>query len=211
MRPVTCMITDRRRLARQGEDAILASIAAAAAAGVDLVQVRERDLGGAALLRLTRGAFASVRGTPTRVLVNDRVDVALAAAAHGVHLRGDSVPAARVRAIAPRGFLVGRSIHGAADAARAWRDGGVDLLVFGHVYRSPSKPGLEPAGIERLRQVVAATPIPVLALGGITAERFDEVAATGAAGFAAIGLFADAGSGAMREMLAAAQAAFDRR
>jgi thiamine-phosphate pyrophosphorylase len=201
------MITDRQRL---GEDGTIAAIAAAAAAGVDLVQVRERDLDGRALVSLTRRALAGVRGTRTRVLVNERVDVALAAGAHGVHLRGDSLPAARVRAIAPRGFLVGRSIHSASDAVRVWRDGGVDLLVFAPVYPTSSKPGLEPAGLDRLRQAVTASPLPVLALGGITVERFGDVAATGAAGFAAIGLFAATGA-AMPHLVGAARDAFTRR
>ena len=210
MFPVTCMITDRRQLPGTGEGAWLGSIAAAAAAGMDLVQIRERDLEGAALLRLTRAAIAGVRGTRTRVLVNDRLDVALAAGAHGVHLRGDSVPAARVRAVAPPGFLVGRSVHGVDDAVRAWRDGGVDLLVFGHVYETASKAGLAPAGTARLRQVVESTPIPVLALGGITADRFDDVASSGAAGFAAIRLFTGAGAVDMQDTLTAAQAVFGR-
>ena len=210
MRPVTCLITDRR-LQPDGEDGWLAAIGGAAAAGVDLVQVRERDLDGAALLRLTRGAVAAVRGTRTRVLVNDRVDVALAAGAHGVHLRGNSMPASRVRAVVPRGFVIGRAVHGTDDAKVAWRDGGVDLLVFGHVFATPSKPGLEPAGPEQLRRVVEATPLPVLALGGITPQRFGAVAGTGAAGFAAIGLFSGVAADTMADMLAAARAAFAPR
>ena len=210
MLPVTCMITDRRQLPGTDDGAWRASIAAAAVAGVDLVQIRERDLEGAALLRLTRDAVAGVRGTRTRVLVNDRLDVAIAGGAHGVHLRGDSVPASRVRAVAPPGFLVGRSVHGVDEAVRVWRDGGVDLLVFGHVYETASKRRLAPAGTARLRQVVESTPIPVLALGGITADRFDDIASSGAAGFAAIRLFAEAGSAGMQETLTAAQAAFGR-
>jgi thiamine-phosphate diphosphorylase len=209
--PVTCMITDRQRLPDRSEAALLASVATAAAAGVDLVQVRERDLDGGALLRLTRGAVAAVRGTSTRVLVNDRVDIALAAAAHGVHLRGDSMPAGRVRAIAPPGFLIGRSIHAVDEAVAAWRAGGVDFMVFGHVYATASKAGLEPAGHATLRQAVRATPVPVLALGGIAADRLGEVAGTGAAGVAAIGLFAGASSAAIRELLAAARDAFRRQ
>jgi thiamine-phosphate diphosphorylase len=205
---VTCMITDRHRLAGPGEDMWLASIAAAAAAGVDLVQVRERDLDGAVLLRLTRRAVACVRGTRTRVLVNDRVDVALAGGAHGVQLRGGSMPAARVRAIAPPGFLVGRSIHSEEEAVQTWRAGGADFGVFGHVFPTSSKAGREPAGRETLRRVVAATPLPVLALGGITADQFDDVAWSGAAGFAAIGLFAGVTDDALRQTLATARRAF---
>src|SRR5688572_7868800 len=93
VRPVACMITDRSRLGAGWEDALVARVAAAARDGVDLVQVRERDLDARVLTRVVERCVAAVARTRTRVLVNDRVDVALAAGAHGVHLRGDSMPA----------------------------------------------------------------------------------------------------------------------
>src|SRR5688572_33485132 len=100
------MITDRRRLAG-GEDALVQRVAAAAAAGVNLIQVRERDMAARDVSRLVARCVAAVRGTRTRILVNDRLDIALASGAHGVHLRGDSMPASRARALAPIGFLIG--------------------------------------------------------------------------------------------------------
>jgi thiamine-phosphate pyrophosphorylase len=112
------MVTDRQRLGADAEDLLVDRVAAAARAGVHLVQVRERDLEGAALMQLVERCVVAVRSTFARVIVNDRLDVALAAGAHGVHLRSDSMPAGRVRAVVPRGFLIGRSVHAAGEAAR---------------------------------------------------------------------------------------------
>ena len=190
-----CLVTDRRRLCPEA-DSLPAALACvveqarrAAAAGVDLIQIRERDLEAAALAALVAEVVAVTRGSVTRVVVNDRIDVALAAGADGVHLRGDSVPveAARRLLAAPR--LVGRSVHGIEEARSA---SGADYLIAGTVFSSASKPGAaELLGLDGLRAIVRATPIPVLAIGGITADRIADVLATGAAGIAAIGLFID--------------------
>ena len=192
MRPIVCLISDRHRDEDQEAARLIDRVAAAARAGITLVQLRERDMGGRALTTLVRRCVDAVRGTPARVVVNDRVDVALAAGAHGVQLRGDSVPAPRVRAIAPPGFLLGRSVHDVSQAQAAARAGGLDYLVFGTTFATASKPGHAPAGIAALRDVVEASSLPVLAVGGIMVNRLAAVAATGAAGFAAIGLFCDA-------------------
>lgn len=190
-----CLVTDRRRLCPEA-DSLSAALACvveqarrAAAAGVDLIQIRERDLEAAALAALVAEVVAVTRGSVTRVVVNDRIDVALAAGADGVHLRGDSVPveAARRLLAAPR--LVGRSVHGIEEARSA---SGADYLIAGTVFSSASKPGAaELLGLDGLRAIVRATPIPVLAIGGIAADRIADVLATGAAGIAAIGLFID--------------------
>jgi thiamine-phosphate pyrophosphorylase len=172
---------------------LLEQISGAARAGVQLIQLRERDLAGRELADLTRQAIAAVHGTPARVLVNDRLDVALAARAAGVHLRSTSFPPSCVRRIAPRGFLVGCSIHSAAEAvARAAE--GADYLVFGPVFDTPSKPGIAGTGLDALADVVRATSVPVLALGGLTRIRIPEVLAMGAAGFAGISMFAEGSS-----------------
>jgi thiamine-phosphate pyrophosphorylase len=187
VRPVLCLVTDRARCG--GEDRLVAFVAAAALAGVHLVQLREKDLEGRALQQLAARCVEAVRGTRARILVNDRVDVALAAGAHGVHLPSTGVPASRIRAHVPLGFLIGRSVHSEAEAMRAVAAGGLDYLVFGAVFATASKPGVEPAGIDALRAVVTAAPLPVLAIGGVTIEVLPEVARSGAAGIAAIGLF----------------------
>jgi thiamine-phosphate pyrophosphorylase len=154
---------------------------------VDLIQVRERDLEAADLARLVSDLMQLSRGSGTRVVVNDRVDVALACGADGVHLRHDSVRAEAVRTIAPAGFLVGRSVHGPAEAEGA---GPVDYLIAGTVFPTPAKPAdTQILGLDGLAEVVQAVAVPVLAIGGITRDRLDEVATTGAAGVAGIGLF----------------------
>lgn len=209
MRPVVCMITDRLRAGGGAEEALVQRVAAAARAGVHLVQVRERDLDARPLTRLVERCVAAVRGTRTRIIVNDRLDVALAAGAHGVHLRGDSVPAPRVRAIAGPPFLVGRSVHSHDDVADAASGGGIDYLLFGTVFETPSKPGIAAAGLHALARSAAATALPVLAVGGIDTKTLPGVAATGAAGFAAIALFAAPAADQLQVVVRQACGAFD--
>jgi thiamine-phosphate pyrophosphorylase len=209
MGPVICMITDRRRYGPDWEEALVDRIAAAARAGVHLVQVRERDLDGGPLARFVARCVGAVRGTRTRILVNDRVDVALAAGAHGVHLPGDALPAPRLRSLTPAAFVVGRSVH-AVDELRAISEAdGVDYLVFGTVFETASKPGVAPAGACALAELAAATPRPVLAVGGVTVDRLGLLRAAGAAGFAAIGLFADCPSEHLQVLVRQASMAFD--
>lgn len=123
------------------------------------------------------------------MVVNDRLDVALAAGAHGVHLRADSFAAPQARGCAPSPFLIGRSVHSVAEAADASAAGGLDYLVFGTVFPTPSKPGLPAAGVAGLAAVAAATTLPVLAVGGVTERQAGQVMSAGAAGIAAISMF----------------------
>ena len=133
--------------------------------------------------------MGATRGSATRVVVNDRVDIAVGCGADGVHLRGDSVPAIRVRQTAPSGFLIGCSVH-AAGAAAATR--GADYVVAGTVFPTKSKPDLtEWLGLDGLAAVANAFPVPVLAIGGMSVARAADIVAAGARGMAAIGLFAD--------------------
>jgi len=205
--PVVCLITDRARVPG-GADGTVACVTWAARAGVQLVQVRERDLDGGPLTALVRRCVAAVRGTRTRVLVNDRLDVALAAGAHGVHLRADSMPAAKVRTLSPPGFLLGRSVHARDEALDAAAAGGLDYLLFGTVFATSSKPGRRPAGASAMAEVATAVSLPVLAVGGVTPDNVGEVAMAGSAGFAAIGVFATASEAALARSVAAATVAF---
>jgi thiamine-phosphate pyrophosphorylase len=196
-----CLVTDRRRLAPAAApfDAsrrcLVAQARHAVAAGIDLIQVRERDLEAAELAALVTDLVALTRGTSTRVVVNDRLDVALACAADGVHLRADSMPVNAARRLAPDGFLIGRSIHGAGEAAQA---AGADYVIAGTLFPSESKRATQALlGLDGLRAVVAAIPVPVLAIGGITEPRFEQVAAAGPGGIAAIGLFMGPGAGGL--------------
>lgn len=204
MPPVICLITAPRTTGDLGD-----RIGAAAHAGVQLVQVRQPDADARTLAVLTEAAVAAVRGTRTRVIVNERLDVALACGAHGVHLRGDSMPAARVRAAVRPGFLIGRSVHSVDEAAASAAGGGLDYLIFGTVFATGSKPGAREAGADALARVCAAVPLPVLAIGGMAPERLGEVASAGAAGFAAIGLFASAAPDRLRDIVQQAVEAFD--
>jgi thiamine-phosphate pyrophosphorylase len=159
-------------------------------AGIDYLQVRERDLEAADLGKLVEEIVAIAAGSPTRVVVNDRLDVALACGAAGVHLRGDSVPAAAVRRMAPAGFLIGASVHTIAEALNAGQD--VDYLVAGTVWPTSSKRTASPdtlLGLDGLSRIAAAVAVPVLAIGGVTGDRVATIARTGAAGAAAITLF----------------------
>jgi thiamine-phosphate diphosphorylase len=186
-----CAVTDRSRLAGasgRGLRALVERLAVAAAAGVDLLQVREPDLAGAELVALVREVLAAAAGTDAQVIVNDRLDVALAAGASGVHLKGESIDTATVRRIVPAGFLVGRSVHSAEEAERAVADG-ADYVIVGTVFETASKPGQGAAGLELLRETARRTPAPVLGIGGMSVSRAGDVAAAGAAGLAAIGLF----------------------
>lgn len=203
--PVLCLVTNRARLGplsgerRAAEEELLVSqVREAAKAGIDLVQVRERDLEARELCRLVERCIDAAAGSRTRILVNDRADVALAVGAHGVHLRADSYEAGRVRAIAPRPFLIGRSVHDPEEAAEMARQGAVDYLVFGTVFATESKPDGHPiAGVGRLAAAVkAAMPVPVLAIGGVSVASASALREAGAAGLAAIRLFLPVESGA---------------
>ena len=182
-------VTDRRRFGLT-PDALVEKAVAAVRRGADVIQIRERDLSDRVLVDVVRRVTAAVRDSATRVLVNDRIDVALAAGAAGVHLRGDSPPAARVRAMVPPGFVIGRSVHSAEEIDAAIAGGGCDYLMFGTVFVSDGKPaGHRVAGLAALADACRRSPLPVIAIGGMTPEREADVARAGAAGLAAVGWF----------------------
>jgi len=144
-----------------------------------------------ALYELTARAVEITRGSNTRLLVNDRVDIARAAGADGVHLTARSLPADVVRKICGPDFVIGVSTHSLAEA-RAARDAGADFLVFGPIFETESKRAFgEPQGLVKLRDVThELAEFPVLAIGGITHENSDACIAAGASGIAGISLFA---------------------
>jgi thiamine-phosphate pyrophosphorylase len=193
-KPILCYVTDRRTLdAAPSTQALLEAIQRAAASGVDWIQIREKDLEARPLAELVRLAMESTRGTSTKILVNDRLDVALAAGAAGVHLGEASLPVHEVaewrRSSGHAEFQIGASCH-SVESARAAERVGADYIFFGPVFSTPSKAAFgPPQGIERLREVCAAVRIPVLAIGGVNAENAASCMEAGAAGFAAIRLF----------------------
>jgi thiamine-phosphate pyrophosphorylase len=204
--PVLCYVTDRHLLPSVAEDVLqelLNKIEAAAAAAVDWIQIREKDLSGKDCAQITRDSLRHVakraanRTTPARILVNDRLDVALAVGAGGVHLseRGLPIPEARRlvnSSSASRDFLVGKSCH-SLEAAKSAQESGADYIHFGPIFATPSKAAFGvPQGLERLADVCRELSIPVIAIGGITLGNFSACLAAGASGIAAIRLFQDA-------------------
>jgi thiamine-phosphate pyrophosphorylase len=184
-------VTDRRAV--PPGRTLLEAIQNAAGAGVDWIQLREKDLETRPLSGLVRDAINAARGTNAKILINDRLDVALAEGAAGIHLGEMSLPVevlAEWRRSAGRAeFQIGVSCH-STDAAIAAERGGADYIFFGPVFGTPSKAGFgPPQGIERLRKACASVKIPVLAIGGVNLENAASCVAAGAAGIAAIRLF----------------------
>jgi thiamine-phosphate pyrophosphorylase len=203
---ILCYVTDRRALPPSSETpgaALLARIASATHAGVDWIQIREKDLGGRELSSLVRSAVLSAENSTIqsalrcRILVNDRLDVAIASGAAGVHLGEDSLPVREVVewcrvGHAPAGFLVGRSCH-SLEAVLGAEAAGASYVFYGPVFATPSKAEYgAPQGIAKLAEVCARARGPVLAIGGITAENAGDCVRAGAAGIAAIRLFQEA-------------------
>jgi thiamine-phosphate pyrophosphorylase len=177
------MITDRRLAG--GAQALLALIARRLQEDIEYLQIREKDLEARELYELTRTVLTLPRKS-TKIIVNSRLDVALAAGAHGVHLPSNSPQVDALRRICPQGFLLGTSSHTVADA----RATAGDYCLFAPVFAPLSKDDSRaPLGIAALRKAVESTRVPVFALGGVTAEQFDNIRATGAAGVAGISLF----------------------
>lgn len=206
--PIFCYVTDRKSLAAEGSDrheALLKRVRSAAAAGIDWIQIREKDLSGKELSSLTRDAVAQTKqingrdGRTSRILVNERLEVAWSERAGGVHLGELSLPVHDVRRwLAAKAdvarhdkFLVGVSCHSVRAATTAAREG-ADYIFFGPVFATPSKTSFgAPQGRERLAEVCSSVEIPVLAIGGITVDNASDCFAAGAAGIAAIRLFQD--------------------
>ncbi len=181
-----CYITDRLGLA---PESLLPRIQAAVEAGVDLIQLREKDLPTRELAELAKGIVGICRGTGTKIVINDRLDIAMATAADGVHLGGQSLPAEVVRREAGKDFLIGVSCHSLEDALQA-EAAGSDYIVLGPIFETPSKLRYgPPLGLSKLSEVVKRTKIPVLALGGITVENSGACLAAGAKGVAGIRIF----------------------
>jgi thiamine-phosphate pyrophosphorylase len=215
--PLICYVTDRRSLvATETRKVLLQRIEDVAAAGVDWIQIREKDLSGIeysllALEAIQHAADSATRTAPSvvppsrarasaagsRILVNDRLDVALAVQAGGVHLGEKSLPPQEARQLVTslhreENFLIGVSCH-SLEAAKAAECGGADYLFFGPVFATPAKTAYgAPQGLDRLAEVCRAVSLPVLAIGGITLDNGAACFSAGASGIAAIRLFQDA-------------------
>jgi thiamine-phosphate pyrophosphorylase len=213
--PLVCYVTDRKTLGSADAMAgVRERICKAIEAGADWLQIREKDLPAKELLSLANDSVFvanSMRGpemsTPARVIMNDRLDVALASRAAGVHLGKDSIPAAEAvrwcrSGYAPTEFLVGVSCHSLEEARRA-EDSCADYVIFGPVFDTPSKRAFGPVqGIGRLTEVCRAVRIPVVAIGGVNPENAADCLRAGAAGIAAIRMFQEVGAGELHNTIA---------
>lgn len=201
-RPSIYLITDRQAFRRKTNASAselcqqqLQAIQCAAQAGCPLIQIREKDFSAQELAEFTRAALDLARPYGARVLVNDRLDVALATGADGVHLRVNSLSATAARrqasALGQPDFLIAVSTHSLAEAEAA-AHAGATFIVCGPVYDTPSKRAYgAPLGLERFAAICQNVSLPVFALGGVTLENFRAPLAAGAAGIAAIGLFSE--------------------
>lgn len=171
---------------------VLAIVSSAVAANISLIQLREKNLSAHTLFQLTTQAAAITRGSSTRLLVNDRADIALAAQADGVHLTTRSLSPLIIRRTFGSRLLIGVSTH-TLDEARAARDGGADFAVFGPVFETPSKLSYgAPVGLDKLNEAAHALgPFPLLALGGVTPDNAASTLRAGSSGIAGISIFSD--------------------
>ncbi|MDG2306541.1 MAG: thiamine phosphate synthase [Candidatus Binatia bacterium] len=197
------LVTDRQRFGAPDGDEIFAAaewqvLQAAEHAGVGAIQLREKGLDGRRVFERARRLVELCAGGTTRVLVNDRADIARAANAAGVHLPGAGLAVENARSVVGPGALIGRSVHGREEIAAS---AGADYLIFGPIFETPSKQRYgAPQGLERLAEFSRASDVPVVAIGGITVERVGDVLACGACGVAVMGaiLSSDNPSGSVR-------------
>jgi thiamine-phosphate pyrophosphorylase len=174
------LVTDRS--ATSGD--LVERVALAVQGGVDLVQLREKDLSGGQLLRLAESLLKAIGGSAS-LIVNERADVAVAAGAQGVQLGEDGLPVSAARMTVGSGALVGRSVHSVQAATQAEAEG-ADFLVVGTMFASRSHPGEAPAGPGLMRQISEKCRLPLIGIGGITPENAPEVIEAGASGVAVI-------------------------
>jgi thiamine-phosphate pyrophosphorylase len=178
------LITDRKLF--NAQCSMYLAIEAALKGGVKFIQLREKNLPTRKLLDMAYWMLELTKEYNAKLLINGRVDIALAVNADGVHLGQKSLPAHAVRKIAGNKFLIGVSTHSFDEAVGAEEDG-ADFITLGPIYQTPSKLKYgEPIGIDILRRVKSRVSIPVLPIGGIKLDKVEEVMDAGADGVALI-------------------------
>lgn len=194
-RPIVMFVTGGEILHGSGQssEAVVRDVVslafAWAKAGVDIVQIREAWLSDRALLELVRLTVDSLSSFPTKVIVNDRSDIALSAKADGIHLKDQPLPIERIRAYWPSDWLVGRSVHDVNGVNEINGGGYVDYVLAGTVKTTLSKPGRTPLGFHGLKQIAAASNTPVIGIGGLEFRDSLDVAKATASGIAGVRLF----------------------
>ena len=182
--PCLCLVTDRKLCGVDAPDLLEEKVAAAVSGGVDMVQLREKDLPAGELLQLAR-KLRSITAGKALLVINDRLDVALAAEADGLHLPEESIAVHDARRVVPSQLLVSKAVHDSAGASLAAGEG-ADCLVLGTIFPTSSKPGVKTGGLELIAAVTRLVEAPVLAIGGIDPSNVASVIRAGAKGIAVI-------------------------
>ncbi len=178
------LVSDRGTFAEKAS--LYSAIEESLKGGLRALQLREKEIAIRELLRMAYELREITQRHGAKLFINDRVDVAIAVEADGVHLGRNSIPASAAKKITKGRLMIGVSTHSLAEAADAEQDG-ADFITFGPIYHTPSKMRYgEPLGIEALRKVTAEVSVPVLAIGGITVGRVKEVMDSGSSGVAVI-------------------------
>ena len=192
--PLVMMIADRGSLERNShgvhdEEGLLKLIKDWSDAGVNVIQIRGEARTDNELVEFVKQVLIQVDRKQTKVVVNNRPDIALVSGADGVHLKDDGSTASEIRSIGPVNWIVGCSVHSSLGASKVALDGGPDYIVAGNVFATNSKPGRPGLGVEKLRDIVTASEVPVVAVGGLSFSNIAGVAGTGVRGIAGIGAF----------------------
>ncbi len=178
------LITDRKLFA--GEYSLFTGIEDALKAGVKVIQLREKDLGIRELLGMAYKMRELTKKHNAKLFINDRIDIALAVGADGVHLGQQSIPAHAVRKMVKDKLMIGVSTHNVSEAVEAEK-GGADFITLGPIYQTSSKLKYgKPIGVDAIRKVKSSVSIPVFAIGGIKEDKIKEVMDAGAGGVALI-------------------------
>jgi thiamine-phosphate pyrophosphorylase len=188
--PVLCYVVSKSTV-KDGD--LAKAVADAVAGGVTMVQLREPGMAAGELLETARSLKLVTRGKAL-LIVNDRVDVAVTVEADGVQLPEAGMPTRAARALVGKYAVVGRSVHDGDAAAQATRDG-ADFVIAGTIYKTASKPDAKPAGVALIKEITKDSTLPVVAIGGITADKVGDVIKAGAAGVAVISAIAGAADG----------------
>ena len=185
--PVLCLVIGRSHIEGKEIDEVVAQ---AVEGGVTMVQLREKTTGAGELVEIARRLKKITRGKALLV-INDRVDVAMAVEADGIHLPDAGLPTRATRSLIFHHAVVGRSVHDVEAALRASKEG-ADYVFAGTIYKTASKPDAKPVGPALVKSITETASIPVLAIGGVTAARVEELVGAGAAGVAVISAIAGA-------------------
>jgi thiamine-phosphate pyrophosphorylase len=179
--PCLCLVADTSVVSA---DELAQRVSAAVSGGVGLLQIRAKELPGGQLLSLASELKAAIGGRAA-LIVNERVDVAVAAVADGVQLGEEALPVAKARKLLSDGAIIGRSVHSLEGAVRA-EAAGADVLVVGTMFSTGSHPGVDPAGPSLMREISLRCSIPLIGIGGINSSNLAEVVTAGASGVAVI-------------------------